>query len=266
MTTPQPDSTAFGFELRVRALEARVGGVPASQLAGLNLSDDGAPAAAAAAEPTDAVSRARQRARRRPVKEQQPHDADADAAPEPLTARVSALVAKLEAVVGSNPALKQFYDNYDAYAPLLRLSLPDETEEEEEGAEGDNNAAVQPRDLLPVGAKAAMVLEAKADIVDAERGLREIGLLDGRGVAGAGELEDIVALKPALVKGQATLHRRQKDVGEIRADVAALVSRYTEFTTTVSDLFVDVHEQLVEIEEVVARAERARRNEVAGRY
>lgn len=75
----------------------------------------------------------------------------------------------------------------NAYAPLLRLSLQDDTEEEEEG-EG-SEAAVQPRDLLPVGAKAAMVLEAKADIVDAERGLREIGLLDGRDVAGAGGLE-----------------------------------------------------------------------------
>ncbi|KAL1410818.1 hypothetical protein Q8F55_001761 [Vanrija albida] len=246
---PEPDSTAFGFELRVRALEARVKGVPASQLAGLSLADD-----AEASPPDDPVTRAKLRARRKQAK-------GADEAPESLTRRVAALVDKLEAVVGANPALKQFHDNYAAYAPLLSLSLPDDAEGDEEA-----DAPVQVRDLLPVGAKAAMVLEARADIVDAERGLREISLLDQRGVAGANGLEDIVALKPALVNGQARLATRQRDLAAVRADVAALASRYTEFTTTVSDLFVDVHEQLVEIEEVVARAERAKRREVAGRY
>jgi hypothetical protein len=44
-------------------------------------------------------------------------------------------------------------------------------------------------DVLAPQAKVALVLEARDDLGDAERGLREIALLESRGVAGAGSLE-----------------------------------------------------------------------------
>jgi hypothetical protein len=61
----------------------------------------------------------------------------------------------------------------ERYAPLLR-TLPDE-----EAAE----------DTLDWDTKRALVLESRADLVAAERGLREIDVYNKRGVAGAENLE-----------------------------------------------------------------------------
>lgn len=51
-------------------------------------------------------------------------------------------------------------------------------------------------DVLPPQVKAAMVLETRSDLLDAERGLREIEVLEKRGVAGAGTLEGEYLLLP----------------------------------------------------------------------
>ena len=111
-----------------------------------------------------------------------------------------------------------------------------------------------------------MVLEARADIVEAERGLREIDVLNRRGVAGAGELEEITELEPALLTANARLSERKRELAATRARVAGLVEQYNDFTTTVSDMFVALHEQVSALEEAAARAERRRRNELAARY
>lgn len=133
----------------------------------------------------------------------------------------------------------------DTYAPLLRVGLDNSP------STGDADA-VQPADVLPPQAKAAMVLEARGDLLDAERGLREIEMLEKRGVAGAGTLEgvscfstdnpcslflpsshrltaELVALGPALDPGRAQLQARRHALASTRRDVAALVERYTEF-------------------------------------
>lgn len=48
---------------------------------------------------------------------------------------------------------------------------------------------MRPADLLPLESKAQLVVSAAPDLVEAEKGLREIDILDKRGVAGAGDLE-----------------------------------------------------------------------------
>lgn len=58
-------------------------------------------------------------------------------------------------------------------------------ETEEEAAQTSAIAA----DLLPLPAKTALVLEARADIVAAEKGLRDIDVYNRRGVAGADNLQ-----------------------------------------------------------------------------
>ncbi|BEJ15309.1 hypothetical protein CspHIS471_0410760 [Cutaneotrichosporon sp. HIS471] len=196
------------LEMRLRALEARVLGVPASMLRGVER------------EEGDTLSR-----------------------------RVGAAERAVEEAVGQAPQLRVLYERYDTYAPLLRGAL-------EEGEES-------PPDVLTPQAKVAMVLEAREDLADAERGLREIALLESRGVAGAGSLEDIVALAPALNTGYSDLASRKRTLAETRAEVASLVGRYTDFTTTVSDLFVTLHDQISALEAAVARAERRRANEKA---
>lgn len=76
----------------------------------------------------------------------------------------------------------------DTYAPLLRVGLDDPPSNTEE--------QVTHADVLPPQAKAAMVLEARGDLLDAERGLREIEVLEKRGVAGAETLEGESLLPP----------------------------------------------------------------------
>ncbi|KLT39403.1 hypothetical protein CC85DRAFT_288597 [Cutaneotrichosporon oleaginosum] len=209
--TPPPSAASMPLELRLRALEARVLGVPASQLRQVEMEEGAAT----------------------------------------LSRRVAAATRAVEEAVAQAPQLKVLYERYDTYAPLLRGSLDDE-----------ENVP----DVLSPQAKAAMVIEARDDLADAERGLREIALLEGRGIAGAGCLEDIVALAPALETGRTQLIARKRMLAETRADVASLVERYTEFTSTVSELFVTLHDQVSALEEAVARAERRRANEKARIY
>lgn len=78
----------------------------------------------------------------------------------------------------------------DRYAPLLALPTDPSSEKDKDGNVKEPTAeVVHARDLLPEAQQAAMVLEARADIIDAERGLREIDVLAKRGVAGAEGLE-----------------------------------------------------------------------------
>lgn len=80
----------------------------------------------------------------------------------------------------------------EAYLPFL--SLPDPSSAS--GAQGDPSDPSRPAtgpiaeyDLVPDKVKVTMLLEAAADIKGVERDLREVELLKGRGVEGAGELE-----------------------------------------------------------------------------
>jgi hypothetical protein len=67
----------------------------------------------------------------------------------------------------------------ERYAPFLR-TLP-ETD--------DDAATALAGDTLSPAAKTALVLESRADIVEAEKGLREIDVYNKRGVAGADGLD-----------------------------------------------------------------------------
>lgn len=142
----QATAPTVPFELRLRALEARVLGVPSSQLL--------APSAES----------------------------------EPLARRLQAVSERVEAAVGSSSSLKQFSERCglrgrrwltadDTYAPLLH------------GGPSDKESGVTLADVVPDETKVAIVVEARDDIKDAERGLREIEVLAARGVAGAGELD-----------------------------------------------------------------------------
>lgn len=99
MSTSTPDTSAVPIELRLRALEAAVLGVPRSQLTPLDQR------VARASKPK--LARSRSKSKRKGGEA----DEDEAAAPQPLARRVSALAEALEAVVDQSPVLKQFYDN-----------------------------------------------------------------------------------------------------------------------------------------------------------
>ncbi|RSH91472.1 hypothetical protein EHS25_009771 [Saitozyma podzolica] len=228
---PLAESSIIPLELRLRALEAQVLGV------GSSLSDRVEP----------------------------PHDGRAVS----VNLRVGEIHDKLEAASSSSDALKRLINGYQQYLPLLTLSHePTPTSQKDSSGQGtaEDETAITPSDLLSDEVKLAMVLEAAGDIRTAERDLRDIELLRSRGVEGAGTLEEVISLKSNLASGIRAAQSRGRDLGAARKQVGELLMRYNDYTSTMSDLFLDVHRRLEVMEETVARAERARRKELAERY
>jgi hypothetical protein len=79
----------------------------------------------------------------------------------------------------------------ETYLPLISLPDPTATASAEE-SDGPKDGAVKAEyDLVPDRVKVTMLLEAAEDIRGLERDLREVEVLKGQGVDGAGHLEGI---------------------------------------------------------------------------
>lgn len=124
--------------------------------------------------------------------------------------RVQGIQETLERIGGNNEAIRRFIDNCksgmdltllfyleltgsdDTYLPLL--SMPDPSSSSTTDGDildpaKDTAGGVSDYDLIPDKVKVTMLLEAAADIKGLERDLREVEVLKGRGVEGAGQLE-----------------------------------------------------------------------------
>ncbi|KAK1922251.1 hypothetical protein DB88DRAFT_497673 [Papiliotrema laurentii] len=159
----------------------------------------------------------------------------------------------LDRLAQESDGLKRLLDGYEGYRHLLTLS----------DGEAEDDLL---NEVVPDAAKVSILVESRGDIIAAERDLREIQLLKDRGVEGSGNLEQLVRLRPQLSEQLSTSREKAQTVMKARTEVMALLRRYTEFTSTVSDMFVDLHHQLESLEEEVRRAERAKRNELKERY
>jgi hypothetical protein len=72
----------------------------------------------------------------------------------------------------------------------------------------------------------ALLAEMEPDILSADRDLREIAVLEKKGVAGAGRLAEYEALQPRL---EALLESHAQDVvraNELEARIAGLIEKY----------------------------------------
>lgn len=103
--------------------------------------------------------------------------------------------------------------------------------------------------MLPESAKIAILLEAKGDIVAAERDLREIETLQQRGVESIGDLEGmreacmdrwtfyaetiaaLLPLKPEVLAQAHAAKQRTDGVADARAQVAQLVRRHDDYVS-----------------------------------
>ncbi|BGP45813.1 hypothetical protein JCM10450v2_001643 [Rhodotorula kratochvilovae] len=174
--------------------------------------------------------------------------------PTPLARRVAHLGTALETALDAHPgtdAVRRFVHNYDLNAPLLSpaLAVP---------APAPADAPDSP------AAQLALVLEAEGDLRTLERELRELALLDERGVAGAGKLGEHEALKPTLVEVQQGVKPVAASCAELETRTTALLQRYNDYIGTMSELFVSWDEILTDAEAQVARLEKERRR--AGEY
>ncbi|KAI9633823.1 uncharacterized protein MKK02DRAFT_38484 [Dioszegia hungarica] len=183
--------------------------------------------------------------------------------------RVREIHEALERIGGDNEGLRRFIGNYEAYLPFL--SLPDPSSAS--GAQGDPSDPSRPAtgpiaeyDLVPDKVKVTMLLEAAADIKGVERDLREVELLKGRGVEGAGELEKLLPLRPQLLDRTRESQNQSQALSAARQQTTNLLVQYNEYTSALSELFLDIHRRLEYMEEAVSRVERKKRRELAERY
>ncbi|ODN77476.1 hypothetical protein L202_04650 [Cryptococcus amylolentus CBS 6039] len=180
------------------------------------------------------------------------------------TRRVREIHERLQRLGERSEGVKRLLDGYEQYLPLLTIPHPSTSTMTDQAS--DESQPIQESDLLPDSVKLAMVLAAAEDIVGAERDLRELEVLKGKGAEGSGQLEDLIPQRPDLIRAMQESENEGEALAEARSQVGGLLVRYTDFTSTVSELFIDLHHKMENLEEGVARVERKRRKELAERY
>ncbi|WVF67332.1 hypothetical protein IAT40_002083 [Kwoniella sp. CBS 6097] len=269
MTTSSSSSPSpiLPLDLRLRTLEAQLFGVPSS------LVDDCSSSASSSrrigtigtAIGTDEIER--------------------DAQRKGVTHRMREIEDSFDRLAGQSDGLKRLLEGYEQYQSLIALPTNqpssststdgpsdkgtvaasiEQTQDEKRGTQQDS--MISESDLLSDRVKLSMILEAAGDIRNAERDLREIELLRTKRVEGSGSLEELLPYRPTLIKAIKETLTRSAELDRARRDVGQLLMRYNGFTSTTSELFVDVHYQLEYLEERVRALERKKKKELAERY
>ncbi|RDB20846.1 hypothetical protein Hypma_012052 [Hypsizygus marmoreus] len=158
------------------------------------------------------------------------------------------LQRRLDAVVEGNDGLKRFMSQYDQHAHLLTPAfalsgtLPDPPSYEN----------MSPEQLE------AFLTEMEPDIRAADRDMREIELLEQKGVTGAGKLADYEYLQPRL---DALLKEHRQDLelaASLEKRVAGLIERHATQVDALSELFVEWDDTITLAESKVTKLERER--------
>ncbi|GJN88776.1 hypothetical protein Rhopal_001745-T1 [Rhodotorula paludigena] len=180
-----------------------------------------------------------------------PHSSSPNSSPASLARRVAhvheALQQALETPQGGTDAVRRFVQNYELNSPLLTPALP--------------SAPPEPDAPTSSASKLALVLEAEHDLRTLERDLRELAVLDERGVVGAGQLADHEALRPTLDDVVTKVKPVAKEYVSLEQRTTALLQGYNDYISTMSELFVSWDEILGEAEAQVARLEKQKRRE-----
>ena len=182
-----------------------------------------------------------------------------DAGARSIARRADDATASFRAAVTAHDPIRRFVDGYELNAPLLRPPLP---------TDGHHAAGDEPAPAAEV--KAALVLEAEADVRATERDLRELEALDKRGLAGAGTLAGHDALRPDLDKLRGELPGVVRSYAALEDRVTALLQRYgdhvrgrtalrlTAQVDAVSEIFIAWNALVSHAEDVATKLERAR--------
>uniref|UniRef100_A0A0K3CGQ0 Dynactin subunit 3 n=1 Tax=Rhodotorula toruloides TaxID=5286 RepID=A0A0K3CGQ0_RHOTO len=169
----------------------------------------------------------------------------------PLARRVSQVEAQLKQALeqsgGGTEALKRFVQNYDANSPLLTIApVP---------------TALDSTEVLPQ-AKIALILEAEQEIRTLERELREIGVLDERGVVEAGKLGEHEKLKPLLAETLKAAAPVSASYASLELRTTGLLQRYNDYISTLSELFVSWNDIMSAMEDTVTKLEKEKHRQL----
>ncbi|ORY78444.1 hypothetical protein BCR35DRAFT_279742 [Leucosporidium creatinivorum] len=159
----------------------------------------------------------------------------------------SLLTQSLESGAGTE-AVRRFVANYDLNEPLL--SLP------------PVSTAAPTSDELPPASKVALILEAENEIRSLERDLREVEALGQRGIVGAGKLAEHEPLKSELTQVKADIAPVSTAYTSLEARTNALLSRYNDYISTLSEIFISWNDIVSAAEEAVTRLEKERNQEL----
>jgi len=157
------------------------------------------------------------------------------------------LQRRLNSVVESNDGLKKFMHQYDQHAQLLTPAF---------ALSGTMQGPAPTYDNMAAEELEALLSDMEPDVRAADRDMREIELLEQKGVLSAGKLADYEALQPRL---HALLAAQEQDMtlaASLEKRVATLVKRHATHVDTLSELFVAWDDVVTETESKVRRLER----------
>ncbi|KAA1067836.1 hypothetical protein PGT21_016463 [Puccinia graminis f. sp. tritici] len=164
-----------------------------------------------------------------------------------LALRLERVLGQLTTILGTKPneAIRRFVQSYDLNEPLLHLPNP-----------LSSNKEAEP---LSISEKASLVFEADAEIVQLERDLREIELLDNRGFVGAGKLADGDWSEEELVTSViGPLQESKTTIDELEQRATTLMSRYDSYVNSLSEIFVSWDSILTTLEEDIHKLQIAK--------
>ncbi|KIL69241.1 hypothetical protein M378DRAFT_70192 [Amanita muscaria Koide BX008] len=163
------------------------------------------------------------------------------------------LQSRLDAIVEGNEGLKRFMSHFDQHAHLLTSAsvlsgvLADTRQS---SASAPDYANMAPEEFE------ALLQEMEPDIRAADRDMREIEMLESKGVTGAGKLAEYEKLKPRLETVIATHQENLELAALLEKRIATLVRNHATQVDALSELFVAWDETLTETENKVTTLER----------
>lgn len=156
---------------------------------------------------------------------------------------------RLDNVIQSNDSLQRFMSKYDLHAHLLTAAF---------ALSGVLPGPAPTYENMSPEELEALLVEMEPEIRAADRDMREIEMLEQKGVTAAGKLADYEALQPRL---DALLKAHQEDIKLatlLEKRIAALVDRHATHVDALSELFVAWDDVLTETENKIIKLERDR--------
>lgn len=172
---------------------------------------------------------------------------------ETLVRSTEELQRKLNAVVEGNDGLRRFMSHYEQHASLLTPAF---------ALSGTLPASPPAYQNMSPSELEAFLAELEPDIRAADRDMREIEMLEKKGVTGAGKLPDYEALQPRL---EALLQKHREDLelaSALETRIAALMRNYANQVDALSELFVEWDGTLRDAEDKVTLLERDREERI----
>ncbi|KAG0709353.1 hypothetical protein DFH29DRAFT_226836 [Suillus ampliporus] len=156
---------------------------------------------------------------------------------------------RLDSVIQSNDGLQRFMGKYDLHAHLLTAAF---------ALSGVLPGPAPTYENMSPEELEALLVEMEPEIRAADRDMREIEMLEQKGVTAAGKLADYETLQPRL---DALLKAHQEDIrlaASLEKRIAGLVERHATHVDALSELFVAWDDILIETENKTTKLERDR--------